>query len=347
MADPAFVPAQQLCGDFYRQAVRPLLGDHPHAAALLGWGSDVLGYDTPRSTDHGWGPRLQVFVEREDDARELRGRIDAGLPETFAGWPVRFGWDAVAPGHQVEVTTLPDWTRRFLGTDATTGLSDLDWLLTPQQHLLGVTAGAVYADDRGELARLRAALAWYPEPLWRWLLACSWHRIAHTEAFVGRAAEVGDDRGSAVAAARLVADAMRLALLLDRRYAPYLKWLGTAFARGPHEDHLPEHLSAVLGAPTSAEREAALARALEALARRHDAAALTAPLDPSPRDFHARPFQVLMADRFTQALLETVEHPALRALPPIGGVDQVLDSTDALTDRGLFRRLEVLYPGMG
>jgi hypothetical protein len=48
-----FIPAAELSRAFYAEVVRPLLGDRPHGAALLGWGSDVLGYDTERSTDHG------------------------------------------------------------------------------------------------------------------------------------------------------------------------------------------------------------------------------------------------------------------------------------------------------
>ena len=66
MADS--VPGLELAGAYYRDAVRPLLGGVPHSAALLGWGSEVLGFDTERSTDHGWGPRLQVFVAPDDVA---------------------------------------------------------------------------------------------------------------------------------------------------------------------------------------------------------------------------------------------------------------------------------------
>ena len=73
-----------------------MLHHRRHSAALLGWGSDVLGFDTAVSTDHGWGPRMHVFLAASDvDA--VRRDMDAGLPEQFRGWPVRFGWDGVPP----------------------------------------------------------------------------------------------------------------------------------------------------------------------------------------------------------------------------------------------------------
>jgi len=50
-----------------------------------------------------------------------------------------------------------------------------------------------------------------------------------------------------------------------------------------------------------------------------------------------------MADRFTDACLTTVTDPALRALPLIGGVDQVADSTDVLQVPQTYRKLATLY----
>jgi hypothetical protein len=339
-----FVPGLELSAGFYRQALAPLLTGQAHAAALLGWGSDVLGYDTERSTDHGWGPRALVFLPDRSRISEVERAIDAGLPEEFAGWPVRFGWDDVAPRHHVTVTTLADWLVDVLGVDATAGLRTRDWLLTPQHRLLGLVTGRVHADDDGALAAVRTALSWYPDQVWRWLLACQWHRLAQQEAFVARTAEVGDAAGSAVVAARLVRDMMRLALLLERRYAPYDKWLGTAFAALPDPDGLPTHVRAVTAAPDGHEREDALARAWSALGHRHNAARLTAPVEVRIVPYHRRPAQVLMADRFTAALLDTVTDPFLRALPPIGAVDQVTDSADVLGSAALCRRLSVLYP---
>ena len=90
----AFIPGRELAQAFYVEVVAPLVADVPHSAALLGWGSDVVGFDTERSTDHGWGPRLQLFVA-DDDVADLRSRIDRGLPDEFRGWPTRFGWDEV------------------------------------------------------------------------------------------------------------------------------------------------------------------------------------------------------------------------------------------------------------
>ncbi len=347
MSEPIFAPGVEISHAFYVEVVRPLLAGRAHAAALLGWGSDVLGYDTERSTDHGWGPRLLVLIDDEDGIEELNAVIDFRLPERFRGWPVRFGWDGVRTAHHVRITTTSRWLVDQLGVDASAGMSLLDWLLTPQQRLLGVVAGAVYADDSGSLGRLRQVLAWYPDQVWRWLVACQWHRLAQEEAFVARSAEVGDEAGSAVTAGRLVRDMMRLALLLDRRYAPYQKWLGTAFARGGHPDDLPAHLAGAVHAPNIAARESALTSAYAALARRHNDAGLTGALDPAPRMYHDRPAQVLMADRFTDACLATIGDPVLRALPLIGAIDQVVDSTDVLSEPERYRQLASLYDGSG
>jgi hypothetical protein len=340
---PHFVPARELSGAFYREAVSPLLGGQPHAAALLGWGSDVLGYDTERSTDHGWGPRLLLFVPDGAEAQELTARLDQQLPQEFRGWPVRFGWDATPTQHRVTVTTLADWALGHLGVDATAGLSTRDWLTVPQQRLLGVVAGAVHADPDGALRDLRAGLAWYPDQVWHWLLACQWARIAQEEAFPARTAEVGDAVGSAVTAARQARDVMRLALLLQQRYAPYSKWLGTAFARLAHDDDLPAQLRAAVHAPDAGRRQEALAAAYGSLARRSNAAGVTAVLDPEVRSYHGRPAQVLMAGRFTQAWREAVHDPWLRSLPLVGAVDQLVDSAAVLEDPQLCRRVAAVY----
>lgn len=80
---PVHEPGRMLSARFYAEVVAPAV-PHRHAAALLGPGSDVLGFDTARSTDHDWGPRCQVFVA-EDDVDEVRERVRRSLPEEYAG----------------------------------------------------------------------------------------------------------------------------------------------------------------------------------------------------------------------------------------------------------------------
>jgi uncharacterized protein DUF4037 len=325
----AFVPSLRLNKAFYCEIVAPLVEPYPHAAALLGWGSDVLGFDSERSTDHGWGPRLQIFVA-EADVDAVRVRVDTGLPASFRGLPVRFGWDDVAPRHWVSVVPLGTWLIRHLGIDPRCGMTTRDWLTVPQQLLLGVVRGAVYADPTGELTTLRSHLRWYPRDVWLWVLGAQWHRIAQEEAFVGRASEAGDELGSRLLAGRLVRELMCLVFLLQREYRPYSKWFGIAFASLPGAAVLRPVLERAVAAGQYAAREAALVEAYEAVAAQHNAVGLTTEVDPRTRDYHGRPFRVLMADRFADACTAAIRDTWLRGLPLVGTVDQFVDSTDVM-----------------
>jgi len=334
---PAFVSGAGLCAAFYREVLAPVV-EVPHAAALVGPGSDVLGYDTARSTDHDWGPRATLLVAAED-VEEVRRRVGAALPTHFCGWPTAIGRDDEPLRHAVEVTTVADLAVAELGFDPRPGLTADGWLSVPQQRLLHLVAGPVFADETGELSRLREQLAWYPSDVWWWLVASAWQRLGQEESFVQRTAEAGDDLGSAVVAARQVRECLRLALLLARRYAPYTKWLGTAFGRLPDDDGLGAALRDTVGAQDADARGEALGRAYLALAERHRAVSA----GPAPQSrlgpFWDRPAVVLGAERFAAAALAHVTDANLRARPPIGGVDQWVDSTDVLTSPELCREV--------
>jgi hypothetical protein len=343
----SFVPGLTLAGEYYTQVVRPLLDAAcpglPHSAALLGAGSEVLGFDSGRSTDHDWGPRLQIFLADGEAGRHTAGietALARGLQPAFRGYPTAFPRSHEPGGRArpgVEVAGIGGWLTARLGFDPRTGVSLLDWLATPAQRLAEVTTGRVFHDGTGELGRARAHLSWYPDDVWRYVLACQWHRIAEEEAFPGRCAEAGDELGSAVVTARLARDLMRLGLLMGRRYPPYSKWLGTAFARMPAAGPLAAALAAAVTAADWPSREAHLGRAYRAAAAWHNDLGLTAPLDPGTRPFYDRPYQVLGAGRFTGALRAGIAGPPLRRLPLTGACDQFIDSTPALGDLTLLR----------
>ena len=307
----------------------------------MGTGSDVLGFDTERSTDHYWGPRLTLFVSGSDIG--VRDTIESRIPDEFRGWPTRFGWDDVPVTHHVEVHELGDWLRAKLGFDPRATISPAEWLTVPQQILLEVTAGDVFHDGLDELVPVREALAWYPEDIWLWLLACQWRRIDQEEPFVGRTAEVGDELGSRIVASRLVRDVIRLCFLQERRYAPYSKWLGSAFRRLGAFDAVGDTLSEVLAADDFATRESAFVEAITTIAARQNALGVTASVDESIRRFHDRPFRVLGSGRFVDACLERVSDPWLRSLPLVGAIDQFVDSTDVLSNPDVFPLTAAVY----
>ena len=325
----SFVPGLELAESFYTEVIGPRLVGLTHSAALIGTGSEVLGYDDVRSTDHGWGPRLQVFV-REPDVEAARVALH-GLPSEHRGWPTLIGSDRMPLRTQVDVWTISGWAESRLAVDPRPGLSWFDWLALPQQLLLEATAGRVFHDGLRELDPLRASLAWYPHDLWLWLLAAQWARIGQEEAFVGRAAEVGDDLGSRVVTARVVRDLMGLCFLHEKVYAPYSKWLGSAFARLEAAAEVTPALTAALAAATYADRETALVEAYEAVANRHNRLGITAPVEATARLFHERPFRVIGAERFAAVCLDAIGDDALRHLPLVGSVDQWVDSTEVLS----------------
>ncbi|MEV1288891.1 DUF4037 domain-containing protein [Micromonospora sp. NPDC049679] len=342
-----FVPGLELNRRFYDELVAPLLAARfpqlRYAAARLDFGSELLGFDTPRSTDHDWGPRVQLFLDRSEPglAAQIVSAFSAELPPTFLDHPTRFAEDATtglgvlsAAGdrHGVTVSELGAWFESALGFDPRRRVTDVDWLSAPTQRLAEFTGGAIFHDGLdGTLTAARERLLWYPDDVWRYVLACQWTRIAQEEHFVGRCGEVGDELGSAVITARLSRDLMRLCLLLARRYPPYSKWLGSAFARLPGIDTVAGSLRGALAASDWRQREERLCRAYEEVATRTNETGLAAPVDPTVRAFHKRPFMVLDAARFATALRAAIVNPWLRKLPPVGAVDQYVDSTDLLT----------------
>lgn len=146
-----------------------------------------------------------------------------------------------------------------------------------------------------------------------------------------RAGFVGDELGSALIASRLVRDVMSLCFLLEKQYAPYPKWFGTAFKQLKCADQLWPVLWRAQQAPTWQEREAALCEAHEFLARAHNALRITRHLPETVSQFFSRPFKVIDGSSFAQALVAQITDPAVKCVasrPLIGSSDQFSDNTD-------------------
>ena len=363
-AVPKFIPGIPLSQQFFEEAVRPILtATFPglqYAAALIGPGSEVLGFDTVTSTDHHWGPRVMLFLSEEDFnalGSEIDARLSDELPHTFLGYSTNFGppdeigvrllqpIDSGSVAHRVELTTVPRWFTDYLGWNPQTEPTVSQWLTFPQHRLRAVTAGAVFHDDHSALTAARARLAWYTHDLWLYVLAAQWQRIAEEEAFMARCGDVGDELGSTLSAARLVKDIMRLCFLMKRQYAPYAKWFGSAFRQLSCGDQLEPILRQAIRATNWHERQHALSSAYERVASIHNTLDITHPLDPTVRQYHGRPYLVIDAERFTSAIEERITSNEVRRLPRrLGSLNQLFDATDMLESteaRTIFERIYV------
>lgn len=158
---------------------------------------------------------------------------------------------------------------------------------------------------------------------------------------VGRAGAAGDELGSSVIGSRLVSDLMRLAFLMERQYAPYSKWFGTAFSRLACGSELTPVLWDVGRAQAWQDREAALMTAYQRLAEMHDALGLTAPVTTKVVQLWDRPFKVAWAD-IPDLLLPVIQDPAVVSIAqrwPVGPVDQFRELIWTPKNRPLLLRL--------
>lgn len=356
---PTFMKGLELSRLFYEGAVRPILDESfpelIYAAAKMGAGSDVLGFDTQMSTDHDWGPSLNLFLQESEFAlaKEVQEVLAQCLPLTFQGYATHFAeheGDNTAfmqlktehpVNHRVTVTTVMALRQKHLALDSTSDLSVANWLSLPSQTLLALTAGEVFKDAFGDLTKLREDLAWYPQDVWLYMMAASWQQIAENQPLMSRAGFMNDELGSSVISSSLVRTLMQLCFLQEKRYAPYEKWFGSAFAKLECAALLLPLLTKVQRSTTWQAREAALNDALVLVAKKHNQLGVTKHVKFKVNNFFSRPFKVIQGD-FVNALLERVQHTDIKGLALIGGIDQISDNTSLKT--GLIRaKLELLY----
>ncbi len=357
-----FMPGLDLSEVFYEEAVKPVLDKHfpelVYSATRIGLGSDVLGYDTAQSMDHGWGPKLQIFLSDVDYGalkEELDGALRHNLPNKIRGFPTNFGYhddgttrmelsEDGPVNHGVVINTVGAFFIEYLGFNPTEDLRIVDWLVLPQQMLLSIANSRVFHDDLGKLKSIVSKLEYYPHDLWLYLLANQWRKVAQEEAFMGRCGQVGDELGSRIIATRLIRDMMRLCFLMERQYAPYIKWFGTAFSKLESAEILTPLFMQIMDASTWRERQDHLTKAYEYMANMHNKLEITYSLPANVSQFHNRPFMIIHGDNFADVIHAEIKDDQVKQLPKfLGGIDQYVDSIDVLSYTEKFRRFWSMY----
>ncbi len=352
----------ELCRGFFFDEAKPILDKYfPHllyTAGLIGYGSDVLGYDDEVSRDHMWGPQFYLFLTPED--LPLRERIletfSHHLPYTYRGYSVNFTppdpndngvrHPQLISSGQVDplifIQSFESFLSEQLGTAAIMHLSDLDFLTISEHRLLSLVSGELFHDRLG-LSKQLDHIRCYPDSVRRYLIASHWDIIASEQAFVRRCADVGDDVGSVIICARIAERLMRLCFLYRNRYAPYSKWFGTAFRLLDVDNRIKEAIDASVHAADFHIRETKLVEAQALVAALHNESGITAPVDFRIESYYGRDIRVIFADKFAEATAETLKDTVFENVPLIGSFSAMGGLSNVSDEQQYYETLKRIY----
>jgi len=225
----------ELSEEYYRACGDAMLRDRFAAYAdriavgLAGPGSECFGFDDDLSRDHDWGPGFCLWLSGEDYGL-IGDRLQKAykeLPATFRGFGPRFA--SRGEEWRVGVCRTTDFFMRFTGLDRPPEHIP-EWQRMPENNLATCTNGKLFSDPLGEFTHWRQALlAYYPEDLRLQKIASLCITIAQTGQYnFTRAMKRGEIFSANYSAVKFCADSISLVFLLNRRYAPFYKWLHRA-----------------------------------------------------------------------------------------------------------------------
>jgi hypothetical protein len=137
---------------------------------------------------------------------------------------------------------------------------------------------------------------------------------------------------------------MKLCFLMEKQYAPYIKWFGTTFSQLKSAGMLTPILARVFEATSWEDRQEHLVRAYEIVAGMHNDLGITEPMESKVSPFHNRPFLIIRADDFAEAIYDTIQDKEVLSLPKfLGGVDQFVNSTDVLSKPKRYPKLRNMF----
>lgn len=334
--------------DFYTQIVRPLLEQSfpnvKYSAALIGRGSEVLGFDTAISTDHDWRPRVFIFITDRDFkkiGKQIEKEIINNLPDKFEGYSTN---PAGTKDQRLQfVHSIEGFFIEYIGINPSQKVRGKDWLIIPEQRLLSVTKGKVFHDGLNKLVSLRKSLSYYPDDIRYFLLATEWKKIAQEEAFVGRSGDVGDELGSRIITTRIVESLMRICFIMEKEYIPYSKWFGSSFSHLSVAKKITPIFNQILSAPNWKIRETNLGKAYKIVLGLHNKKKLTSKIDVKMKSYYDRPYKVIDADRIVESLSKKIKSRSVKSFPLIGSINQFISSTDILENMNRCQKFKDLY----
>lgn len=196
------------------------------ATGLVGYGSECFGFDDEISRDHDYGPSFCIWLPREvyrQYGEQMQAAYDA-LPKEFMGCAARV--EEEQGKGRVGVLCMEDFYLGILGRDSVPGMAE-EWFAVAEPALATATNGEVFEDLCGKFTEIREGLlAYYPREVWLKKLAESLARAAQAGQYnYARAMKRGERIAAEIALTEFVKEAMQIVYLLNKKYAPFYKWM--------------------------------------------------------------------------------------------------------------------------
>ena len=334
-----FIKGLYLSECFFQERGLPIIKryypDLKFSAGLLGYGSDVLGYDDNISTDHMWGPRFYLFLIEEDidNKDKLLECFETNLPYEYKGYSVNFSKpnmndngvrcpEFISSGKVsplIWIYTIKDFINEYLGLYP---CDNFQWLSLSEHRLLGFTSGKLFVDMLN-LSKIRDEFSFYPLDVKLYLIASQWSLIAEEQAFVKRCSDSTDELGSRIVCTRIVERLMRLCFIYKNKYAPYSKWFGTGFKYLTIDDKIKNELYMALSANTIEERELHIVNAQVHVAKLHNESYITEVFKINVHNYFDRDIKVLSLDTLIEMIKNEIKDDRLKNIPFIGSLSQI------------------------
>lgn len=244
------INGMELARRFYEEFGRAMIHDDfagyedRITAGLVGRGSQCYGFDDPLSRDHDFGPDFCIWLD-DDLYDEIGDKLQAAydkLPEEYMGF--RRVTTVPPDGKRVGVMRSREFYSRILDVSEELLLRYIDrsqadspetdenkienvfFSSVDEANLSQCTNGEIFKEGTGDFARIRKALAYYPDRIWKKKIAQELHYSAQMGQYnYIRMLKRGEKVASEIALAGYMEHTMKLVYLINRRYAPYYKWL--------------------------------------------------------------------------------------------------------------------------
>lgn len=221
------------------------------AVGLVGRGSECFGFDDEISEDHDFEPRFCIWLTDEDE--QSFGfklfRAYSKLPKDYMGVCCRER--SAVRSKEKGVYTISEFYSAYTGRSGAPECWQ-DWLYTPSHYFAEATNGDVFCDPLGEFTRIREIIKnGMPEDVRLKKIASCALRMAQSGQYNYKRCIAHGELGAArLALDEFARNACEMTFLLERRHAPYYKWIFRAMRELPRLNFLAEKLEKLVTLPT-------------------------------------------------------------------------------------------------